>query len=52
MLQFVDSLLQKRTNSAFTESNTKNPVCYQQLSFKQIIRIRCGRPTVDFDVAD
>ena len=40
------------TNSAFTDSFTKNPIWYQQFDLRQIRILRGGQPIVDFDTAD
>ena len=40
------------TNSAFTESSSENPFCYQQFDLRQVRILRGGQPNVDFDAAD
>ena len=40
------------TNSAFTGSNTENPIWYQQFDLRQIRKLRGSQPIEDFDAAD
>ena len=40
------------TNSAFTGSDTENPIWYQQFELRQFKILREGQPIVDFDAAD
>ena len=40
------------TNTAFTDSFTKNPFWYQQFDLRQIRILRLGQPNVDFDTAE